>query len=335
MTVDGALLLDVDGLTVEFNGPDGWVRAVEDVSFQVHAGEIVGLVGESGSGKTVTSLGVLGLTRAQGGRMPHGRVVFEGTDLVTLDDKALNRIRGRRIGMVFQQPIRSLNPAFTIGEQIAETIRHHEGISRSDAWARTVTLLDKVHIPEPAKRARQFPHEFSGGMCQRAMIAMALSCSPSLLIADEPTTALDVTVQAVVLDLMREIQAETGVAILFISHDLGVIADMADTVAVMYAGQVVERASVEELFISPRHPYTAGLMAAVPRVGQGRQLVAIEGNVPDPGNYPTGCRFHNRCEHAVAMRCDTDLIPLLPAGEAHDSRCVRTSELMLEGVVVA
>jgi peptide/nickel transport system ATP-binding protein len=329
----GAPLLQVEGLTIEFPGSDGWVRAVEDVSFDVRAGETVGLVGESGSGKTVSALGVLGLIEAQGGRVPQGRVVFEGDDLLTLNSKALQRIRGKRIAMVFQQPIRSLNPAYTIGEQIAETIRAHEDVSRADAWARTIALLDRVHIPEPAKRARQFPHEFSGGMSQRAMIAMALSCSPSLLIADEPTTALDVTVQGVVLELMREIQAETGVAILFISHDLGVIAEMAERVVVMYAGQVVESATVEDLFISPRHPYTAGLMAAVPRVGQGRTLVAIDGNVPDPGHAPAGCRFHPRCVHAVAGRCDTEPVPLVTIGGGRDSRCVRVDELVLEGVV--
>ena len=326
-------LLRVEGLTVEFPGPDGWVRAVEDVSFEVGAGQVVGLVGESGSGKTVSALAVLGLTRAQGGRVAAGSVWFEGVDLTTLDEKALSEVRGRRVGMVFQQPIRSLDPAFTIGEQIAETIRRHEGASRGDAWARAVALLDRVHIPEPAKRARQFPHEFSGGMCQRAMIAMALSCSPSLIIADEPTTALDVTVQAVVLELMREIQAETGVAVLFISHDLGVIAEMAQDVAVMYAGQVVERASVEDLFLAPKHPYTAGLMAAVPRVGQGRRLVAIEGNVPDPGHHPTGCRFQPRCDFAVAGRCDTVPVALRSTG-GRDTRCVRVDELTLDGVMV-
>jgi peptide/nickel transport system ATP-binding protein len=327
-----APLLEVDGLTVEFPSPNGWVRAVEDVTFSLEAGQVLGLVGESGSGKTVTAFGILGLIAAQGGRIAQGRVLLEGQDLTKLDERALSDIRGKRIGMVFQQPIRSLNPAFTIGEQIGETLRRHEHLSRSEARVRTLALLEQVKIPEPAKRAKQFPHEFSGGMCQRAMIAMALACSPSLLIADEPTTALDVTVQAVVLELLRDLRRDTGVGILFVSHDLGVIAEMADTVAVMYAGQIVESASVDDLFLSPRHPYTAGLMAAVPRVGQGRRLVAIEGNVPDPGHHPVGCRFHPRCPHAVAMRCDSEPIPLLPVNDDRGCRCVRVNELVLEGV---
>lgn len=328
------VLLKVDGLTVEFRGVNGWVRVVEDVSFQVHAGQIVGLVGESGSGKSVCALALLGLIPAQGGRMSNGRVMFEGADLATLDERALRRVRGKRIGMVFQQPIRSLNPAFTIGEQIAETIRRHEQTSRKVAWDRAVGLLDRVHIPDPARRAKQFPHEFSGGMCQRAMIAMALSCSPSLLIADEPTTALDVTVQEVILELIRELQAETSVAVLFISHDLGVIAEMADDVVVMYAGQVVESATVEELFTKPSHPYTAGLIGAVPEVGQRRRLRAIEGTVPDPGDHRAGCRFGPRCDFAVAACRDSTPIPLVTVGERHESRCARTGELSLTGVVV-
>jgi oligopeptide/dipeptide ABC transporter ATP-binding protein len=332
--MSGAPLLEIEDLTVEFPSAKGWVRAVEDVSLQVEPGRVLGLVGESGSGKTVTALAILGLIRAQGGRVS-GRIIFEGKDLTKLGERALSDVRGARIGMVFQQPIRSLNPAFTIGEQIGETIRRHKDVSRKEAMEQVVALLDRVHIPEPAKRAKQYPHEFSGGMCQRAMIAMALSCSPSLLIADEPTTALDVTVQAVVLELMRELQHELGVAILFVSHDLGVIAEMADEVAVMYAGQIVETASVEELFTGPRHPYTAGLMAAVPRVGQGRRLVAIDGNVPDPGHHPSGCRFHPRCAYAVAMRCDSEAIPLLPCGDEHETRCIRASELALEGVTVS
>jgi peptide/nickel transport system ATP-binding protein len=332
---DRGPLLDVRNLSVEFPTSDGWVRAVDDVSLTVYPGEVVGLVGESGSGKTVTSLAVLGLTREIGGRIPvESQVLFEGNDLTKLSSRQLGDIRGKRIGMIFQQPVRSLDPAFSIGGQIAETIRRHEGGSKREAWAKAITLLDRVKIPDAAKRAKQYPHEFSGGMCQRVMMAMALSCSPSLLIADEPTTALDVTVQSHVLELLREIQADTGVAILFISHDLGVIAEMCDAVAVMYAGQIVERATAEDLFLRPRHPYTSGLMGAVPKVGMGKTLVAIPGNVPDPGRGPAGCRFHPRCPHAVGGVCDGLVPPLAPARDGRVTRCARADDLSLTGVVV-
>jgi peptide/nickel transport system ATP-binding protein len=329
-----APLLEVEGLSVEFRGPNGWVRAIDDVSFTVDPGQVLGLVGESGSGKTVTSLAILGLTGATGGRVAAGSVRFEGTELTTLSKRELSRIRGKRVGMIFQQPIRSLDPAYTVGEQIAETVRRHEGASRKEAWDRAVSLLERVKIADAARRAKQYPHEFSGGMCQRVMIAMALSCSPSLVIADEPTTALDVTVQAHVLELLRELQEETDVAVLFISHDLGVIAEMCDTVAVMYAGQVVEKASIEDLFIRPRHPYTAGLMASVPRARAGRTLHAIPGVVPDAGNYPVGCRFHTRCQFAQADLCDRFPQVLIPHADGRLVRCVRADELELSGQVV-
>jgi peptide/nickel transport system ATP-binding protein/oligopeptide transport system ATP-binding protein len=326
-------LLAVEGLTVRFPSKRGPVAAVEDVSFSVGAGQTVGLVGESGSGKTVSALAVLGLTRAQGGEAA-GKVIFEGRDLAGLPEGQLAKVRGLRIGMIFQQPVRSLDPAFSVGEQIAETIRHHLKMSRRAAWRRAVDMLERVGIANAAQRAHEYPHTFSGGMCQRVMIAMALSCSPSLLIADEPTTALDVTVQARILELLRDIQAETGIAILFISHDLGVIAEMCQSVVVMYAGEVVERATVEDLFVHPRHPYTGGLLAAVPKVGMRRELVAIPGNVPAPGHYPAGCRFHPRCPHAEAGRCDT-LEPALRVDAAGRSvRCVRADELALDGVLV-
>jgi peptide/nickel transport system ATP-binding protein len=328
-------LLDVKGLTVAFPGPRGWVNAVEDVSFTVGAGEIVGLVGESGSGKTVTALAVLGLTGETGGRIAGGSIRFEGDDLVRLSRRQLGDVRGRRIGMIFQQPVRSLDPGFTVGYQIAETICRHESVSRRAAWTRAVELLERVRIPQAAKRAAQYPHELSGGMCQRVMIAIALSCSPSLLIADEPTTALDVTVQAHVLQLLREIQADTGVAILFISHDLSVIAEMCDTVCVMYAGEIVERAPIENLFLWPSHPYTSGLLGAVPRVGRSRTLRAIPGSVPDPGRAPPGCRYHPRCEHAVAGRCDQTAPELVRVSDRHSSRCLRIGEISLTGLVTA
>ncbi|HLY82339.1 MAG TPA: ABC transporter ATP-binding protein [Acidimicrobiales bacterium] len=326
-------LLTVEGLTVTFPSKRGPVAAVEDVSFSVGAGQTVGLVGESGSGKTVSALAVLGLTHAQGGEAT-GKVIFEGRDLTGLSEGQLAKVRGLRIGMIFQQPVRSLDPAFSVGEQIAETIRRHLKMSRRAAWRRAVDMLDRVGIANAAQRAHEYPHTFSGGMCQRVMIAMALSCSPSLLIADEPTTALDVTVQARILELLRDIQAETGIAILFISHDLGVIAEMCQSVVVMYAGEVVERASVEDLFVRPRHPYTGGLLAAVPKVGMRRELVAIPGNVPAPGHYPAGCRFHPRCPHAEAGRCDTAEPTLRIDTAGRSVRCVRADELALDGVLV-
>jgi peptide/nickel transport system ATP-binding protein len=327
-------LLDIRGLTVEFPGRTNWVRAVEDVSLSVGPGQVVGLVGESGSGKTVTSLALLGLTWETGGRIAAGSVIFEGEDLVTMPKARLNDVRGGRVGMIFQQPVRTLDPGFTVGSQIAETIRRHTRASKADAWQRTLELLDRVHIADVTKRAKQYPHEFSGGMCQRVMIAMALSCSPSLLIADEPTTALDVTVQAHVLALLKEIQRDTGIAVLFISHDLGVIANMCDQVAIMYAGQIVEQAPIQDLFLHPTHPYTAGLIAAVPKVGHGRTLRSIEGNVPDPGFYPKGCRFHPRCDFFEPGRCDAAVPDLVETRPGCLTRCVRARELRLDGVPV-
>ena len=325
-------LLEVEHLRVSFREQGGWSTVVDDVSFTVAAGTTTGLVGESGSGKTVTALSVLGLHRGPHVRV-EGTVRFAGQDLTALGDDALSDVRGARIGMVFQQASRTLDPAFTVGGQIAETVRRHTGASRRDAWARAVEMLDKVHIPRPAERARQYPHQFSGGMAQRVVIALALSCSPELVIADEPTTALDVTVQARVLELLRELQEQTGVAIVLITHDLGVIAEMADRVAVMYAGQIVEQAAIGELFTRPRHPYSAGLMGAIPVVGQGRRLVDIPGVVPAPSALPEGCRFHPRCPHAEKGRCDTAPPPLRSAAD-HEVRCVRAGELALRGVLV-
>jgi oligopeptide/dipeptide ABC transporter ATP-binding protein len=283
----------------------------------------------------VTALAVLGLTRVQGGRILAGRATFEGTELTKLPERQLRSIRGKRIGMIFQQPIRSLNPAFTVGEHIAETVRRHEHVSRGDAWDRAVRMLERVGIANAAQRAKQYPHQFSGGMCQRVMIAMALSCGPSLLIADEPTTALDVTVQAKVLELMREIQAETNIAILFISHDLGVIAEMCDRVVVMYAGQAVDAATSEKLFVTPRHPYTEGLLGAIPTPERGRDLVSIPGNVPSPGRWPHGCRFAPRCPYVVPGRCDVEDPALVATdGGREFVRCVRAEELDLQGIIV-
>jgi peptide/nickel transport system ATP-binding protein len=325
-------LLRVDGLTVEFRGSRGWTRVVDDVSFSVDSAQTVGLVGESGSGKTVSALATIGLAQHLGAKVTARSIEFEGQQLTAMRPSAINRLRGTRIGMIFQQPVRSLDPAYTVGDQIAESIRRFGGVSRKEAWRQAVEMLDRVHIANAATRAKQYPHTLSGGMCQRVMIATALACGPSLLIADEPTTALDVTVQARILDLLRELQRDTGVAILFISHDLGVIAETCESVIVMYAGRVVERSSADELFFRPKHPYTEGLLGSIPRVGQSKRLVTIAGNVPPMEHLPAGCRFHPRCPYAVPGRCDS-VEPDLPDGDGgHTARCVRVDELSLTGV---
>ena len=326
-----APLLDVSGLAVEFPTGQGWVRVVDGVEFSIAHGETLGLVGESGSGKSVTSLALLGLVQTQHGRIPEGSIKFEGRELVGASGATLADVRGGGIGMVFQQALRSLNPAFRVGDQIAETLRRHDDLSRSEARRRAVELLDRVHIPDAERRARNYPHEFSGGMCQRAMIAMALACAPRLLIADEPTTALDVTVQAHILDLLRELQDDTGVSILFISHDLAVVAEMSDRVAVMYAGRVVEQAAAADIFTDPRHPYTQGLLNSIPRRGQ-RRLAAIPGTVPHVGAMPDGCPFHPRCPHAVRGACDDEPPVLVEVAAGHTTRCVRHAEIGFEGM---
>jgi peptide/nickel transport system ATP-binding protein len=319
-------LLEVDGLAVEFASPDGRLRVVEDVSFTVSPGETLGLVGESGSGKTVTALSVLGMVRPPRGRIAAGSVRLDGRELVGLPERALRRVRGAEIGMVFQEPRRSLDPAFTIGAQIVETVRAHRQVSRRAATDRALELLDLVGIPDAPRRLDDYPHELSGGMAQRVMLAIALSCSPRLLIADEPTTALDVTVQARVLDLVRDLQRELGLGVLFVSHDLGVIAEMCDRVAVMYAGRIVEQAPADALFRHPRHPYSAALLASIPDLdAPGRRMSAIAGVIPSPRDRPAGCRFRPRCVHAVA-RCEE------PLPHDGDVDCVRADELTLRGI---
>ena len=327
-------LLRIEGLSVEFRAGRGWTRVVDDVSLSVDRAQTVGLVGESGSGKTVSALATIGLAQRIGAKVAARSIEFEGQELTALRPSAMNRLRGSRIGMIFQQPARSLDPAYTVGDQIAETIRRFGNVSRREAWRRAVEMLDRVHIADAAKRAKEYPHTFSGGMCQRVMIAMALACGPSLLIADEPTTALDVTVQARILNLLRELQQETGVAILFISHDLGVIAETCESVFVMYAGQVVEHAVAEDLYFEPQHPYTEGLLGSIPRVGQSNRLVTIAGNVPPMDQLPGGCRFHPRCPYAVAGRCDDAEPELHSVSLGHSARCVRAGELSLAGVEV-
>jgi peptide/nickel transport system ATP-binding protein len=327
-------LLTVRDLKVDVpSGGGHWLTAVEDVSFSVGRGETVGLVGESGSGKTLVSMAVMGLAEAVGARIGGGSIDFAGQELTTVGDRAWRELRGRELGMIFQQPIRSLNPAYTVGEQIAESARKHLGLSRRDARRRAVTMLDRVQIPNPAQRVDQYPHEFSGGMCQRVMIAMAMVASPRLLIADEPTTALDVTVQAKILELIRELQAETGVSVLFISHDLGVIAEVCRRTVVMYAGEVVEEGSVEDVFLRPQHPYTSALLGSASRTGTATRLRTIPGSIPRVGTAPQGCRFQPRCEFARAEPCSrAEPMPLLISG-GHAVRCVRHDQITLEGVL--
>jgi oligopeptide/dipeptide ABC transporter ATP-binding protein len=329
-------LLAVDGLTVEFETDQGVHRVVEGVSFTVRPGEIVGLVGESGSGKTVTSLSVLRLIPSPPGRIIGGSIRFNGTDLLRADFDRMRRIRGAEIAMVFQDPMSSLNPAFTVGNQLTEAVLLHEDVSHREARARAVELLSRVGIPDPVARLDQYPHEFSGGMRQRVMIAMALICRPKLLIADEPTTALDVTVQAQVLELLRDIQAETGMAVVLVTHDLGVVAGICDRITVLYAGQVVETAEVHDLFRRPRHPYTAGLLAALPQRHSGDgDLASIPGRVPPPDQMPEGCRFHPRCPYAVERLCTSTPIAIEPLPGDAVVRCVRHTELDLPDATTA
>ena len=296
-------------------------RAVDGVSFTIAPGETVCLVGESGCGKSVTALALLRLVPSPGRIEPGSAIRFDGLDLLTLPDEKLRAIRGNRMAMIFQEPMTALNPVLTVGDQISEVVRVHTTASRKEAWGRAVTMLAQVGIADPAVRAKQYPHELSGGMRQRVMIAMALVLEPQLVIADEPTTALDVTIQAQILELLRELRARMGMALLLITHDLGVVAEMASRVIVMYAGQVVEEAPVQSLFANASHPYTEGLLAAVPRLGADQaRLTTIPGTVPAPTDWPTGCRFRDRCAYAFE-RCATEEPALLQIGSAHRARC--------------
>jgi peptide/nickel transport system permease protein len=324
-------LLEVSDLSVEFLTESGAATVVDHVSFGVDAGEVVALVGESGSGKTVSSLAVMRLIASPPGRITSGAVMFEGRDLLSLSFNELREVRGDQIAMAFQDPMTSLNPAFTIGTQLVDTIRLHRTMSKSAARERARELLELVGIPDPERRLGDYPHQLSGGMRQRALLALALSCEPRLLIADEPTTALDVTVQAQILDLLRSLQERSGMAVIFVTHDLGVVADLCSRVLVMYAGQVVEEAPVEELFARPRHPYTEGLLAAIPQTGTaGERLASIPGVVPSALAMPTGCRFHPRCPYAVP-ECETAPVELTTVSDGHRARCIRVAELTLEG----
>jgi peptide/nickel transport system ATP-binding protein len=308
------VLLRVEDLRVEFPSEDGVVHAVDGITYQVHAGRTLGIVGESGSGKTVASLTTLGLTRRQGARIS-GRILFEGRDLAQLPEDELRAIRGNDIAMIFQDPLSSLHPLYRVGAQLTETVRAHNEVSKAKARERAIELLGLVGIPDPSRRVDEYPHEFSGGMRQRAMIAMALANEPKLLIADEPTTALDVTVQAQILALMERLQQELGMAIVIITHDLGVVAEMADDIAVMYAGRIIETASARAIFAKPEHPYTWGLLKSIPRLETDRDepLVPIPGTPPSLIHPPSGCHFHPRCFYAQPdhARIDPQLEPAL------------------------
>ncbi len=323
-------LVVVRDLKVEFAADTGSLTSVGGLSFHLDRGETLAMVGESGSGKSVTALALMGLLPRPAGRLAGGSISFDGRDLTRCSAADMRQLRGTGIGMVFQEPMTSLNPVVTVGEQIAERLRAHAGLDRRRAAARAVEMLARVRISEPQRRALDYPHALSGGMRQRVMIAMALACGPKLLIADEPTTALDVTIQAQILELLRNLQAELGMAILFITHDLGVVAEMADRVLVMYAGRAVEEAAVDELFANPRMPYTRALLNSIPRVdrdgGTRRRLEAINGQVPDPRVALPGCAFHPRCAHAVAL-CATAAPEFEDSGRGHLVRCRRWREL--------
>jgi peptide/nickel transport system ATP-binding protein len=315
-------LLDVVDLRTTFNTDDGEFPAVDGVSFSVEAGRTLAIVGESGCGKSVTSLSIMGLVPSPPGRV-RGSIKFEGNELVGAPARELQDLRGNGMAMIFQEPMSSLNPVFTIGDQIVEGLLRHRRISRAEAVEQALNALRKVRIPAPEQRFHDYPHKLSGGMRQRAMIAMALACEPRLLIADEPTTALDVTIQAQILELMRTLQSETGTAVILITHDLGVVAEVADEVVVMYAGKVVERAPVQELFDHPQHPYTVGLLGSIPRLDVERtRLASIEGQVPSPLRRPAGCKFADRCPFVID-KCRAQDPPLREVGVRHESACWR------------
>jgi peptide/nickel transport system ATP-binding protein len=326
-----ATVLDVKNLQTVFFTNSGLFRAVDDVSFHVRRGETLAIVGESGCGKSVTALSVMRLVPDPPGRIVGGSIMLEGTDLLRLDQDKMREIRGNRISMIFQEPMTSLNPVMRIGDQITEAVRLHRSMTRKEAWDQAVEMLRLVRIPVPERRVHEYPHQLSGGMRQRAMIAMALACRPALLIADEPTTALDVTIQAQILALVLELQRELGMGLILITHDLGVVAQTAQRVIVMYAGRKVEEADVETLFASPRHPYTRGLMASIPAVpslggNADARLVEIPGMVPSLTRLPKGCAFAPRCAFAIA-RCREEYPPLENWGAGHLAACWRAGEI--------
>jgi len=319
-------LLSVHNLKTYFYTDEGVVKAVDGLNYELHQGETLGIVGESGCGKSVHALSVMRLIPTPPGKVVEGDILFQGTNLLKLPEAEMRKIRGNRIAMIFQEPMTSLNPVLTIGEQIAEAVMLHQRLSKKDAWDRAVEMLEKVKIPLARERVRDYPHQFSGGMRQRVMIAMALSCNPSILMADEPTTALDVTIQAQILDLMRELQKEFNMAIILITHNLGVVAEMADNVVVMYAGRPVEHASVHDTFRDPRHPYTWGLLHSIPKLYERKErLIPIEGQPPSLIDLPPGCTFAPRCPFAMEVCVKADP-PEYPVTDDHYARCYLHSE---------
>lgn len=316
------MLLEVEHLSTEFTTRRGKVRAIKDVSFSIDKGEILALVGESGSGKSVTSLSIMGLLSSNGTVVPGSKIMFDGLNLVEQSERKMQHIRGNRISMIFQEPMTSLNPIFTVGDQILESIMLHTKATKKEAQEKLLELMDMVGIPNPAKRIRDYPHQMSGGMRQRIMIAIAMACQPQLLIADEPTTALDVTIQAQILDLIYKMREQFNVSVLLITHDLGVVAEAADRVAVMYCGRIVEEGSTREILTDPKHPYTFGLLKSIPRLDENSErLFMIPGMVPPPEEVPDGCAFADRCEHA----CDAcrAALPELYVSGGRKVRCIK------------
>ena len=335
MNAPAAPLLEIDGLKTHFFTRDGVVRAVDGISFAVYPGETLAVVGESGCGKSVTSLSILRLIASPPGRIVAGRIRFQGRDLLDLTEPQMRKLRGNEISMIFQEPMTSLNPVLTVGRQITESLIVHRGLTRVEAMSRAAEMLRLVDIPEPQRRLGEYPHQLSGGMRQRVMIAMALACNPRLLIADEPTTALDVTIQAQILDLMRQLKQKTGAAIVLITHDLGVVAEMAQRVVVMYAGRKVEEAPVDELFGRPRHPYTRGLLNSIPRLDEAatagrKRLAEIPGLVPSLREEIPGCAFAERCAYAT-QRCRREAPPLEAKGGGHWVACWEADRLLAGG----
>jgi peptide/nickel transport system ATP-binding protein len=316
-------LLEVKDLRTYFAADEGEFKAVDGISFSLDRGRTLGIVGESGCGKSVTSLTIMGLVPQPPGRIAGGQVLFDGADLLQLDRTEMSELRGNRLSMIFQEPMTSLNPVFTIGDQIIEGIRRHRKVGQTEARDRAIEMLRRVRIPSPERRIDEYPHKLSGGMRQRVMIAMALACDPQLLIADEPTTALDVTIQAQILELMRALRDELGTAIILITHDLGVIAELAQDVVVMYAGRIVEQVAVAGLFDDPQHPYTVGLLGSIPKLHETQErLAAIEGMVPNPTAMPQGCKFNPRCPFAID-KCRAEEPPLMEVKPGHRAACWR------------
>lgn len=316
-------VLEVKNLKTHFFTEEGIAKAVDGVSFHLKKGETLGIVGESGCGKSMTSLSILRLIPTPPGKIVDGEILLNNENIIAMDNEQLRKVRGNKISMIFQEPMTSLNPVLTVGEQIAESLRLHQNLSRKEAWRKAVEMLELVGIPAPEKRAKQEPFQLSGGMRQRVMIAMALACNPEVLIADEPTTALDVTIQAQILEILKELQQKLGMSIIFITHDLGVVAEMCDKVAVMYAGQIIEEGSADSIFEGPLHPYTNGLIDSIPKLhGDQEDLATIEGSVPSPYHYPVGCRFAERCQFAAAI-CRTKQPDLVQMGEGRTVRCFK------------